>query len=290
MSFSIQSQTAVNQLKKVAPPSLPPSVPILSASDVPSDPITNAPFTFQDLAQQVVLYRTAIESNPVMQQYISNPLDANPAFVLLSNRVLVNISRNFCNDPANPPPAGYIKRATVMASDGEILCDVITYMPSIPQFNYDRNVFYWNSWYNLINTPQPPVYPIDAINSNIPSSIPFMNSDLIFNSNFINPSTIATSSKGMELSEQHVIVQSDRTYTFPADTINPPPTGGNAVTYAVYPNIGGRTEMVQAVTQGWGWASRKSSVYQQKPGYYVANFIRGIDGYAITIRIAYIKI
>lgn len=288
MSFAIQNDTnSIQQLARASSAVGGAKVSVLGATSVPDSPLIGAPFTYRDIANQVIAYRQSLMDNPVMQQYLDNPLTDNSAFLLSSNRVLVNLSRNFCNNPANPPPSGYIMRATIMASDGEVIVDVVTYTD---QFNYDRNIIYMNSWYNLINTPNPPNYPIDAINTSIPSTLPFMNADLLFNGNMVNPATIATTSKGMELSEQHVIVQSARTFTYPANTANPPPSMGNAVSYSVYPNIGGRKEMVQATVQGWGWASRHSSVYAQKPGYYVANYNEGKDGYSLVLRIAYMKI
>lgn len=291
--FAIQTDSTssafmINLLARSQTTGTVDAVPYLTANDVPNKPIQNVPFTYRDIANEIVQFEQAVQSNAALQQYLVDPMTSNPAIILNANRVLVNLARNFCNDPANPPPAGFLKRITVLANDGQALVDVFTYVPSVPEMNLDRNVIYMNSWYNMLKTPTPPVYPINSINSDVPSSIPYMNSDMLLNANFVDPTSMTTTSKGVQIQEQPILVESTRTYTYPANVVNPPPTFGTGETYTIFPNVGNTKEVVQATIQRWGWASRKSGRYNL-PSYFVASFIEGVDGYGLVVRMAYVK-
>jgi len=269
-------------------------VQYLDVSDIPNETITNTNFSFQDIAKDVVKFRETATNNPVMKIFAQDPLIYDPILMTKANRVLVNIARNIVNDPQNPPPEGFVKRATIIATDGEVFVDVITYKDD-PQgialgLNNDRNIGYMNFYNNIVNTPSNPLnLPIYQVNSKLPTSSPYLSQDLFWNPNNININSLSTVPKGLKMPEQHVVFISNRTYTYPADEVNPPVTGGTATAYQLYPNIGGRKEIVQAVTQGWGWCGRRSSVYNNLPGYYVANNVIQKDGYSLVLRIVYLR-
>lgn len=289
--FSIQNDTSsssgvISLLQRTSPNT---SVPLLSLSDVPNTAIQNVPFTYRDIATQVDVFIKAVQQNASLQQYLVDPMTSNPAIILNANRVLANLARNFCNDPSSPPPAGFIKRITVLANDGQVLVDVFTYVPSVPELNFDRNIVYMNSWYNPLPTPNPAVYPINSINIDIPASLPYMNSDVIFNANFVDVASIASTSKGIQLQEQAILVESARTYAYPANVVNPAPTLGSGANYSLVPSMSTNKEVMQATVQRWGWASRKSGRLQL-PSYFVANFNEGVDGYSLVVRMAYVKL
>lgn len=283
MSFSISTPINVQSVQRAVTVSAP-SVPLLTSSQVPNTPIQNVPFTLQDIANDLLTFGEAVASNEALQTYLADPMTSNGSLVLRANRVLVNLARNFCNDPASPPPPGFIKKLTILSSDGSVIVDVVTYTPA---FNLDRNVIFLNSSYNISQTPAPPVYPIYEINSDIPSTIPFFNSSLTFNGNFVDPTSITTNSKGVELQEQAILVQSTRTFTFPANVDNPPPTFGVGMNYTLLPNLGGAKEVQQATVQGWGWATRRENGLIS---YIVARFNPGVDGYSIVSRLSYVKV
>lgn len=283
MSFGISTAITVNSLKRIN--SVGASyVPLLTINDVPNVPIQHTTFTFRDIANDLETFRQTVVTNPTLQTYLSDPMTSDVPLLLRTNRVLVNVARNFCNDPSSPPPLGFIKKITILSSDGSAIVDVTTYTP---QFNLDRNVIFLNTQFNILQTPAPPVYPIFQVNADVPTSIPFINSSLTLNGNFIDPTAITTTSKGIQLNEQAILVESTRTFTYPANVIDPPPTFGVGSVFTSLPNLGSAKEVEQATLQGWGWATRREN---QFPTYTVANFNAGVDGYSIVIRLSYVRV
>ena len=187
-----------------------------------------------------------------------------------------------------------MKNITCSTNDGTILFSVNTYQPSKPSFNLDRNVITIKSHVNPIQTPNPPSYPINNENSLLPLSSPYNSSDLYMNPNNINPESIKNTSTGYN-DLKTILVKSSKTYTYPANTIDPPQTGGDALSYDVLENAMTKAEFQQANLQGWGWNSRFSgNLY---PSYNVATIVDAEDtddssynGYYFIIGMSYIKI
>ena len=263
-------------------------------SDVPTDIITNTTFSLSDIAKDVIRVRETCLSNPMIQQFINDPLISDPVFVQKANRILVNISRNVVNDPATPPPDGYIKRVTIITTDGNVIVDVNTYIDDMEGvllgLNNDTNMCCMNLHVNVIDKQTNPLQtPIYDVNSHIPSSNPYITTDLYFNTNNINPSGISQNPPGLKRVDEYIRLSSNRTYTYPADEINPTPTGGTAVEFINMINHGVRKEVQMAIIQDWGWASRRSGSFYQLPCYFVANNIQQKDGYSLVLRVGYIK-
>jgi hypothetical protein len=74
---------------------------------------------------------------------------------------------------------------------------------------------------------------------------------------------------------------------FPAtDPNNLEPQNCIATTFLEEPIHTGRKEIVQAMTNSYGWCSRYSETIFV-PNYYVATKLEGNDGYGIFIRLSY---
>jgi len=268
-------------------------VKYLDISNIPTEIITETNFSFHDIAMDVAKLRDKCIRNPLIQKFIQNPLIYDPILVNKANLILQNICLNFINDPQNPPPEEYVKRATIIATDGDVIVDVVTYVPN-PKgtqlgFNFDRNIAFLSSYYNIVDASQNPDSPIYQVNSALPNSSPFLNRDLYWNPNNINTTNISKNPKGLKNTDQHIILNSKKNYTYPADEINPKPTGGKALNFQVIPNHGGRQEVIEAIIQRWGFSSRRSPTINNLPSYYVANNISQKDGYSLILRISYIN-
>ena len=266
----------------------------LTVDDIPKTQITNTTFSFADIAKDVLSIEKKTFDNPVIQQFVVDPLINDLQLVLLANRILVNIALNVINDPSNPPPVGYVKRAMLVSNDGTIVYDVTTYKDDAPgilqRLNKDTNMIQMKTYNNIVdqseNLLNQPVY---NDNMSLPKNNFFLNSDMFFNSNNINPKQLALSSKGLQSHELNVIFFSDDTYTYPANEINPPPTSGVADGFTQVINHGTRKEIQQARLQDWGYASRRSTTLNLLPNYYVAHNTELKDGYSLTLRVSYVK-
>lgn len=280
---------------------------------IPKENLKVLNFSYQDIANDVMKLEQKLKNNFYIKTYMSS--DPPPQIIKEKNleytlnipyRVFTTICRNFVNDPDNQPPLGFFKRATVVKPDGEILLDVITYKDD-PQgillgLNYDRDLCYINFQSNIAeNTNQNPINELNMTypNSNINR---FSDGQVLFNPNNIDIYGLKNNSKGIQFQEQHVVVLSEKTYQYPSSESNVDilkPTGsideeGNStkkgIKYILYPNIGGRREIVQAICQGWGWTTRNSSIYNDLPGYYVAKDMDLVtNGFKVVLRVSYHK-
>jgi hypothetical protein len=115
----------------------------------------------------------------------------------------------------------------------------------------------------------------------------FLNEDMYFNSNNIDPKLLALSSPGLKCGEITTIFQSSRTYIYPANEINPSPSGGVGDSFNIIVNHGVRKEIQQSIIQDWGYSSRRSSTLWLLPNYYVAHCINLKDGYSLILRVSY---
>jgi len=268
---------------------------LLTIVDIPKTIITNTTFSFSDIANDVLRIEERALSNKVIQQFVKDPLIYDPVLVARANRVLTNICLNVVNDPMTPPPPGFIKRAIIVSTDGNVIVDVNTYKDD-PEgiangLNKDKNVINMSTYHNILDKPQNPLnQPIYSDNLSFPKTNLFLTQDMYFNSNNIDPKALATLTPGLKTSEINVLFFSNRTYTYPADEINPSPTGGVASNFQIVSNHGVREEIQEARIQDWGYASRRSPTLNQLPAYYVAHHTNlDNDGYSITLRVSYVK-
>jgi hypothetical protein len=270
------------------------SVLKLTIDDIPTTQITNTTFSFADIAKDILAIEKKTFENPIIQKFVVDPLINDLQLVLLANRILVNIALNVINDPANPPPVGYVKRAMLVSNDGGVVYDLTTYKDDpagvLQRLNKDTNVINMRTFQNIAdeseNVLNQPVY---NDNMSFPKNNFFLNTDMYFNSNNINPKQLALSAKGLRSHELNVMFFSDKTYTYPANEINPPPTSGIADSFTQQINHGVRKEIQQARLQDWGYASRRSSTINLLPNYYVAHNTELKDGYSLVLRVSYVK-
>jgi hypothetical protein len=281
---------------------------------IPSSNLLGFNFSYQTIANDILSLEQRLKNNFYIQAYMSSIpppqiiKERNLEYQLgIPYKVFITICRNFVNDPNHPPPPNFFKRATVVKPDGEILLDVITYKDDdqgkLLGLNYDRDLCYlkFNSNISDNSNKQNPINELNMRYPN-PNVNRFSDGDVLFNPNNIDISNLKDLSSGLVFSEQHIVVSSERTYTYPTsesnlDIINS--TGGidqdgnskkKAIKYLLYPNIGGRREIVQAVCQGWGFTTRNSSVYNDLPGYYVAKDMDLVsNGFKVVLRISYHK-
>jgi len=267
----------------------------LTIKDIPTKLITNTTFSFADIAKDILRIEERVYSNEVIQQFIKDPLIFDPVLINKANRILVNICLNVINDPLHPPPAGFVKRATIVSTEGNVMVDVTTYINE-PEgiaigLDKDKNIINMRSYQNIFDKSQNNLNQIIYYdNLSIPKTSPYLTQDLYFNSNNIDPKGLTINNPGLISEEINVLVFSDKNYTYPADEINPPPTEGTATRFKTIINHGVREEIQQARIQDWGYASRRSSSFIQRPCYYVAHDTDlSVDGYSITLRMAYLK-
>lgn len=285
----------------------------IKIKNIPSENLKPFNFSYRDIANDVLLLEKRLKDNFYIKAYMS--IDPPPQIIKERNleytlnipyRVFITICRNFVNDPNYPPPPGFFKRSTVVNSDGEILLDVITYKDdeqgNLLELNYDRDICYMNFQMNIRNSNSNP--PINELNMKYPDSNVnrFNSNQVIFNPNNIDIYSLENDSNGLEIKNQSVIVLTNRTYHYPSSESNDNiliPTGeidssGNstkkAIKYFLYPNIGGRREIVQAICQGWGWTTRNSNMYKDLPGFYVAKDMDLVtNGFKVVLRVSYHK-
>lgn len=83
------------------------------------------------------------------------------------------------NDPTTPPPPSFIKRATIVSTDGNVLVDVTTYQDD-PEGIYfgldkDKNVINMRTYHNLLDNLQNGLtQPIYNDNLSVPITNPFL--------------------------------------------------------------------------------------------------------------------
>ena len=279
-------------------------VEILTIEDMPKNTIYNTTFSFFDIAKDVAKIEEIAFSNEVIKQFVKNPLIPDFELVQLANRILVNICLNVINNPNNPPPTEFVKRAVLVSNDGSVICDVTTYRDDNRAIelglNLDTNAVNMNLYKNIFDTPilndpvvikpQPdPIYSDNMVYPPFPDVF-ISPMGIYFNSNNINPSLLLSNANNMmKTNELTVSFGSKSTYTYPANENNPAPTGGVATSFNVINNHGTRKEIQQAIIQDWGYSSRRSSTLQLLPNYYVAHNVKLSDGYSLTIRVSYAK-
>ena len=277
-------------------PPHPPStkyVKILTIKDIPKKTIQNTTFSFSDIAKDVLKIGNISVSNKVVQKFIEDPLIYDYELVTLANRILTNIALNVINDPTNPPPSGYIKRATFISTDGDVFIDVTTYRNDAKavadNLNLDSNVANTTFYKNIFNSP-PTSSPIFNDNMLYPSPPIFLSPrGISFNSNNINPSALQNDGSSMLSTASSIILFSKSTYTWPADETKPPPTGGVATAFQTIDNHGSREEIQQARIQEWGYASRRSATIGYLPSYYVGHVLNLSEGWSLVLRVSYVK-
>jgi hypothetical protein len=267
----------------------------LTINDIPTNIITNTTFSFSDIAKDILKIEQKVYSNEVIQKFIKDPLIFDPVLINRANRVLVNICLNVINDPSSPAPEGFVKRATIVSTDGNVMVDVTTYKDDpegiLIGLDKNKNIINMRSYQNIYDKPQNTLNPVNYFdNISLPKSSPYLTQDFYFNSNNIDPKGLSQNNPGLVSHEINVLVFSDKNYTYPADEINPLPTGGTGTRFQTIINHGVREEIQQARIQDWGWASRRSSTLNQRANYYVAHDTDlSVDGYSITLRMAYLK-
>jgi hypothetical protein len=266
----------------------------LTYDDIPTNILTNTTFSYSDIAKDILKIEQKVFSNEVIQKFIKDPLISDLQLVSLANRILTNIALNVINDPVNPPPEGFVKRATIISTDGNVIIDVTTYKDDTPailsNLNLDTNVINMKTYHNILDKPQNTLNPVNYFdNSSLPKSSPYLTQDFYFNSNNIDPKRLSQNNPGLVSHEINVLVFSDKTYTYPADEINPLPTGGTGTRFQTIINHGVREEIQQARIQDYGWASRRSSTLNLLPNYYLAHNTNLGDGYSLVLRVSYVK-
>jgi hypothetical protein len=266
----------------------------LTIDDIPTNIITNTTFSFYDIATDVLKMKERVLSNDIIKQFIKDMNIIDPKLIFLCNRILVNIALNVINDPNNPPPIGFIKRVTMISTDGDVIFDVTTYKDDDEGIslglNKDTNIIYMSTNNNILDKPQNDLHqPIYNDNMIFPKTNLFLTPDIYFNVNNIDPKLLAISSSGLKLGETIVICGSNRTYTYPANEINPQPNGGVADSFNRIVNHGVRKEIQQARIQDWGYASRRSGTLNSLPSYYLAHNVNLGDGFSFILRISYAR-
>jgi len=268
----------------------------LTINDMSKKNMQDTTFSFSDIAKDVAKIEKITLSNKVVEKYLRNPLTTDLQSVNLVNRILLNIALNVVNDPKNPPPTGYVKRAMLVHNDGSVIGDVTTFRYDkeavASKLNLDSNIVNMNLYKNILNTPDTPKPdPIYVDNMLYPPYPPVFLSPfgIYFNTNNLDPTLLSSTAESMLINNTSMIFFSKSNYKYPANEINPHPTGGVATAFSTIENHGTREEIQQARIQDWGYASRRSATLNLLPNYYVAHNIEFSDGWSVTLRVSYVK-
>jgi hypothetical protein len=239
---------------------------------VPNIPINGLGLSFRDIAQQLCLFKNNLKSYSLSQQFLSNPYNQSYETINNLDRLWARLANQTVNDSSGIP-AGYGKRILFCANDGNVFIDVSTFYQNTKWMNYSMVALNKFTNYKFINNPTEPQY-----NINVNSQSQTFNYE---DTNWYNVTTDSS-----EQSKKFTTLKCGSTSPPPSDPNNLTPQGTTAVSFLEVDLHTTRKEIIQSITQPYGWSSRYSETVFS-PNYYVATQLNGVDGYNIFVRLSY---
>lgn len=242
---------------------------------VPSNSIKELGLSFRGIAQQLCIFKNNLLSYPLVQQFLEDPYYQSYDNVVNLDRLCNRLANKMVNDIEDVPP-GFGKRILFCTNDGSVFLDVSTFIPDSKWLNYTIVSLTKNSNYKFIENPYDTQY-----NSNVNScSDSFNYEETDWSNVIINNNT--QSSKFITLK-----CGSNTEPNKDPNELSPQKT--TAIDFFEMDNHTTRAEIIQSITNPYGWASRYSST-NFTINYYVATQLTGVDGYNFFIRLSYFKL
>lgn len=241
---------------------------------VPNEKISGLGLSFREIAVQLCLLKKRILSYPRTQDFLLNPYGKTKAEIEELDIFWQTIGNQFVNDKSNIP-AGYGRNCSFIANNGKLFIDVFTFEPgkdtnnSIVEISLNQNIA-------VVPQPTQPVY---ITNTDSPP-FPYNPQEIDISNLINNPST--------QVNQYRILSALSKTPPN-LDLNNLKPEKYTATKFFFNESASSRKEIIQAVSQKYGWASRYGEL-TFSPSYFVATTIDGNDGYQIWLRISYYKL
>jgi len=241
---------------------------------VPNEKITGLGLSFRDIAVQLCQLKKRILSYKRTQDFLKNPYGLDVTTIEELDIFWQTIANQWVNDRPNIPP-GYGRICAFVANNGKIFIDVITFEPGKDTNN---SIVEINTKLNLSFVPDP-TQPVYELNTDSPP-YPFNPQKIDITNLITNPD-----SQGFQFRVISALSSSPPNL----DLNNLKPEAYKATKFLFNESASTRKEIIQAVTNKYGWASRYGEL-SFSPTYFVATSIQGNDGYYIWLRIGYYKL
>lgn len=237
--------------------------------------------SFETIYQELLVLTQKIVKKPIMKKLFENPYQLSADEVNQVDRVVAYYASLFCND-TDKLPSGVYKRFLATTNDGLVWVDVSTYVPALGLLNFTTLRLNLSS--NVYQLTQPQSSPLFSDFFKEPRSV-------VSNPNLVSLTNIQ---EKLEFAPAQTVVYKIGLTQKPyspqdrIDTNDPPPFGGEGVSYKIENNHQTRIEIQQAFLSGCGYSSRYSET-NFKFNYYVALRISSEKylGYSIVFRLSY---
>lgn len=227
---------------------------------VPTHKLHNLGLTYRDIATELCLFKNSLLTHPISLQYLSNPYNQTYETVVSLDRLWARLAQQRVNDTTNTPE-GYGKRILFCANDGNVFIDVSTFIPntkwmnfSIVALNKKDNIDEASHTFNYEETDW------SSVNTNVNTQ-----------------------------SSKFTILKCGSPIPHPADPDDLSPQSTVATSFIELDPHTTRKEILQTISNPYGWASRYSETVFT-PSFYVATKLEGEDGYSIFIVFSYFLI